>query len=212
MPDGRGAGSHLEEALRRQGYLRVAGTDEVGRGPLAGPVVACAVVLPDGCTIDGVIDSKLLSDEQRRGVLPAIFKCALAYGVGSVDAGEIDRINILQASFEAMRLALAHIECDALIVDGRHAIPRLDLFQLAQPKADRDSISVAAASIVAKVTRDDIMLDFERLYPGYGFALHKGYATPQHFGALDRLGPCPIHRKSFLHKWRERKLQGVLGL
>jgi ribonuclease HII len=212
MESGKGAGSHLEEILRRQGYLRVAGTDEVGRGPLAGPVVASAVMLPEGCTIEGVADSKLLSDEQRRSVLPEILKCALAYGLGSVDAAEIDRINILQASFEAMRLALAHIDCDAVIVDGRHAIPRLDLFQLAQPKADRHSISVAAASIVAKVTRDDVMLDFDRLYPGYGFALHKGYATPQHFDALERLGPSPIHRESFLHKWRERKLQGVLEL
>lgn len=212
MPALKLAGSHLEATLRMQGFGRVAGTDEVGRGPLAGPVVACAVVLPDGCSIDGVADSKQLSDPERRRLLPEILENALAYGVGSVDAAEIDRINILQASFEAMRLALAHVECDAVIVDGRQTIPGLDLFQLAQPKADVDSLSVAAASIIAKVTRDDMMIDLDGRFPGYGFTDHKGYATPAHFAALDLLGPCPIHRESFLHRWRERKLQGVLGL
>lgn len=210
MPERTFAGTEIESALRRQGFLRVAGVDEVGRGPLAGPVVACAVMLPEDCLLDGVADSKQLSDGERRRLFPEILKHAQAWGVGRVDTSEIDRVNILQATFGAMRLALAGIECDAVIVDGRHTIPGVGLHQLARPGADGQSLSVAAASIVAKVTRDDMMLEFERAYPGYGFALHKGYATPAHFEALDRLGPCPIHRDSFLHRWRERRAQSVL--
>jgi len=206
------AGTHIEADLRKQGFLRVAGIDEVGRGPLAGPVVACGVVLPEDCVLPGVADSKLLSDAQRRRLFPEILKCALAWGVGRVDTPEIDRVNILQATFAAMRLALANIECDAVIVDGGHTIPGLTLYQEARPGADGQSLSVAAASIVAKVTRDDMMQDFDRTYPGYGFALHKGYATPAHFEALDRLGPCPIHRLSFLGRWRERQRQSALTL
>jgi ribonuclease HII len=206
----RTAGTHYEEALRRAGYLRVAGVDEVGRGPLAGPVVACAVVLPDEFEIDGLADSKLLTDARRRTLAPRILERALAYGVGMIDSAEIDRVNILQATFAAMRLALANIECDALIVDGRLALPGVDPFQLVRPKADADSVSVAAASILAKVTRDDLMKNIDCDYPGYGFALHKGYATRAHFEALDRLGPCALHRLSFLGRWRERRAQAAL--
>jgi len=203
----RRAGTEYEEALRGAGYLRVAGVDEVGRGPLAGPVVACAVMLQSHVDLPGVTDSKLLSDAARRRLLPKILENAVAFGVGVIDSVEIDRINILQATFAAMRNALAHIECDALIVDGRLSIPGVAHFQMPRPGADFDSLSVAAASIVAKVTRDDLMSELDCEYPGYGFAAHKGYATRAHFEALDRLGPCAVHRQSFLVRWRLRKSQ-----
>jgi ribonuclease HII len=206
------AGTEIETDLRRQGFTCIAGTDEVGRGPLAGPVVACAVVLPAECHLAGVTDSKLLSDAQRRRLAPLIMKEAVAYGMGVVDAAEIDRINILQAAFVAMRLALGHITTDAVIVDGAHRIPGLSVHQVAQPKADSASLSVACASILAKVTRDDMMLEFDGMYPGYGFASHKGYAAARHFEALDELGPCAIHRGTFLVKWRERNRQMAMDL
>jgi len=209
---GMSAGTEIETALRRRGYACVAGVDEVGRGPLAGPVVACAVVLPADCRLPGVTDSKLLTDAQRRRLAPLIMTEASSFGIGSVDNREIDRVNILQASLEAMRLALGHMNIDAVIVDGRHRIPGLSVHQIAQPKADSASLSVAAASILAKVNRDDMMLEFDRTYPGYGFASHKGYAAARHFEALDELGPCAIHRETFLVKWRERNRQVAMDL
>lgn len=204
------AGTEYENSLRSAGYMRVAGIDEVGRGPLAGPVVACAMMLPEDHGIVGLADSKLLTNEQRRELVPQILGRAVAWGIGVIDSTEIDRINIFQATLAAMRLAMSKIECDALIVDGKHRIPGLDVHQQATPKADAMSVSVAAASIVAKVTRDDMMTDLDPTYPGYGFAQHKGYATKSHFDALVRLGPCPIHRQTFLGPWRGRQEQGTL--
>jgi len=202
----------LETQLESRGFSRIAGVDEVGRGPLAGPVVAAAVILPDHFELEGVADSKLLTDQQRRTLLPDILAQAEAIGVGTVHSDEIDAINILQATFAAMRQALADVAADAILVDGRQTIPGIDAEQVARPKADRHSLSVAAASIVAKVIRDDMMADADRQFPGYGFAGHKGYATAEHFVALERQGPCAIHRQSFLAKWRERQAQAVLEL
>jgi len=195
-----------------QGFARVAGVDEVGRGPLAGPVVAAAVILPEECDLSGITDSKQLTDRQRRTLLPAILKQATAIGVGIVDADRIDAINILQASFEAMRNALLRVDANCVLVDGRHVIPKCNLLQSALVKGDSRSVAIAAASLVAKVWRDDIMREYDTRYPGYGFAKHKGYATAAHFAALDRMGPCEIHRQSFLERWRERNAQGEMEL
>jgi ribonuclease HII len=202
----------LEDHLRRCGCRRIAGVDEVGRGPLAGPVVAAAVVLKAGADLPEVTDSKLLADEVRRRLVPEIIRQSEAVGVGMVWEREIDRINILQATFAAMRQALSRVGADGVIVDGTQKIPGIDLPQLAQPKADRTSLSVAAASIVAKVIRDDLMIHYDGRYPVYGFAQHKGYATPEHFAALDLHGPSELHRQSFLVRWRERKTQAALTL
>ena len=202
----------LEEALVARGFRHIAGVDEVGRGPLAGPVVAAAVVLPVDFAADGIADSKLLSDEERRTLAPRILSQALGVGLGVIHNDEIDRINILQATLRAMREALADVRAEAVIVDGSHRIPQIELEQLARPRADRFSLSVAAASIVAKVARDDMMRQAHRQFDVYGFDRHKGYATPAHFRALDTFGPCPLHRQTFLCKWRERQRQQELSL
>ena len=202
----------LETQLESRGFSRIAGVDEVGRGPLAGPVVAAAVILPDHFELEGVADSKLLTDQQRRTLLPDILAQAEAVGTGLIHNDEIDVINILQATFAAMRQALADVAADAILVDGRQTIPGIDTEQVARPKADRHSLSVAAASIVAKVLRDDLMMAAHRQFPVYGFDQHKGYATAEHFAALDRHGPCAIHRQTFLAKWRERQAQTALEL
>jgi ribonuclease HII len=207
-----GCSRELEESLRIDGYGRIAGVDEVGRGPLAGPVVAAAVVLKLDAQLPDVTDSKLLDAEQRRALLPQIRKQCDAIGTGLIDPGEIDRINILQATFAAMRRALAATRADCAIVEGRHTVPECHLPQVARVKADRTSLCVAAASIVAKVIRDDIMVYYGRKYPDYCFEQHKGYATRGHFAALDRYGPCAIHRQSFLVRWRERRAQASLKL
>lgn len=201
-----------EQALWSRGFNRVAGVDEVGRGPLAGPVVAAAVILPATVDLPGITDSKQLTDKQRRTLLPAILQQADAIGVGMVDADRIDRINILQASFEAMLRALARVTPDAVLVDGRHTIPGCKTPQSALVKGDSRSVAIAAASIIAKVWRDDLMTEYDRTYRRYGFARHKGYATASHFAALDEHGPCAIHRQTFLVRWRERKAQGELEL
>lgn len=202
----------IEQMLMAQGYSLVAGVDEVGRGPLAGPVVTAAVVLKKGCSLPDVRDSKMLTDAARRLLVPEIIEQCESYGVGIVDSAEIDRINILQATFAAMRQSLNAVNAQAVIVDGSLSIPECDLFQHVLPKADRISLSVAAASVIAKVTRDDIMTEFGRSYPQYGFDKHKGYASAAHFEALDEHGPCRIHRQSFLVRWRERTAQGSLSL
>jgi ribonuclease HII len=204
-------GRELEGRLGRTGCRRIAGVDEVGRGPLAGPVVAAAVVLKTGAELPEVMDSKLLTDQVRRRLVPEIIEQSQAVGVGMVREWEIDRINILQATFAAMRQALSRVEADGVIVDGTQMIPGSDLPQLAQPKADRTSLSVAAASIVAKVIRDDLMIHYDGRYPVFGFAQHKGYATPEHFAALALHGPCALHRQSFLVRWRERQAQAALA-
>lgn len=188
----------FEEKARRQGFQVIAGLDEAGRGPLAGPVVAAAVVLPRTRSMQGVADSKTLKAEQREKALSLIRKRALGIGVGIVEAEEIDRLNILQASLKAMELALQDLSLspDCLLIDGLHTL-RLPLKQQAIPKGDGRCLSIAAASIVAKVTRDRLMVDYHERYPQYNFARHKGYGTREHLQAIREHGCCPLHRQSF---------------
>ncbi len=190
-----------ERRLWSEGVRFVAGVDEAGRGPLAGPVVAAAVVFFTGDHIAGIRDSKKLTAKQRESFFPVILRRAAASAVGTVSEKEIDRIDILQATYEAMRQALSGlgIEPAHVLVDG-YPIPGLAIPQTALIGGDDLSMSIAAASIVAKVTRDRMMVEFDRLFPQYGFAKHKGYGTRDHALALRRFGPCPIHRKSFTFK------------
>jgi len=195
-----------ERVLLQRGLLRIAGVDEVGRGPLAGPVVAAAAMLPaqwirDGmpAALAGLNDSKQLSEEQREAFFRLLTHSeGMRYAVAQVDAGVIDRINILQASHRAMNAALAGLNPppEHVLVDGR-PVGSMKFPQTALVKGDTLSYSIAAASVLAKVIRDRLMLDFDRLYPAYGFATHKGYGTPEHLAALQHQGPCPIHRRSF---------------
>lgn len=189
---------HYERGLWAAGVQYIAGVDEAGRGPLAGPVVAAAVILPPEVHIAGVNDSKKLSPGQREILFKNIISRALAIGVGIVDEKTIDQINILQATYRAMREALASLTPPAqqVLVDGR-PIPRLDVPQTAIIHGDAKCFSIAAASIVAKVTRDRIMLDYDRQFPQYGFAQHKGYPTKKHIQAIIKYGYCPIHRTTF---------------
>jgi ribonuclease HII len=179
--------------------LWVAGVDEVGRGPLAGPVVAAAVILDPTAPIDGLRDSKLLTGRQRRRLAREIRAHALAFAVGRVGPRQIDVVNVLQATWTAMRDALArlHLPPGLILVDGNLRIPGVTCTQRAIVAGDRRSASVAAASILAKVVRDAFMARAHRRYPAYGFRQHKGYATAAHLEALARLGPCPLHRRSF---------------
>ncbi len=188
----------FESEARKSGYSLIAGIDEAGRGPLAGPVVSAAVVLPETFGIGDVDDSKKLTPKKRADLFPRIQAAALAVGVGIVEAETIDRINILQAALLSMARAVENlaIQPDYLLIDGPFPIP-LDLPQNALPKGDSLSISIAAASIIAKVTRDRMMVNFDRTYPGYGFSQHKGYPTKAHKEAIRRLGCSPIHRKTF---------------
>ncbi len=193
-----------------EGLRCVAGVDEVGRGPLAGPVVAVAVILNPEFEDPGVADSKALTPAERLTLFPAIASQSLSWGVGLVAPAEIDRINILQATFLAMRRALDQllVSPDAVLVDGKAHIPELLCPQRAIVRGDSESISIGAASILAKEIRDRIMEEYDSAYPGYGFARHKGYATPEHHEALDNLGPSPIHRRSFapVREWRQKTL------
>lgn len=193
-----------------EGLRCVAGVDEVGRGPLAGPVVAVAVILNPEFEDPGVADSKTLTPAERLTLFPAIASQSLSWGVGLVAPAEIDRINILQATFLAMRRALDQllVSPDAVLVDGKAHIPELLCPQRAIVRGDSESISIGAASILAKEIRDRIMEEYDTAYPGYGFARHKGYATPEHHDALDNLGPSPIHRRSFapVREWRQKTL------
>ena len=188
----------FESEARKSGYLLIAGIDEAGRGPLAGPVVSAAVVLPETFSISDVDDSKKLTPKKRADLFPRIQEAALAVGVGIVDVETIDRINILQAALLSMAKAVGNlaIQPDYLLIDGPFQIP-LDLPQNTLPKGDCLSISIAAASIIAKVTRDRMMVDFDRTYPEYGFSKHKGYPTKAHRAAIRKLGCSPIHRKTF---------------
>jgi ribonuclease HII len=190
--------TQFEEMALRQGYCSVAGVDEAGRGALAGPVIAAAVVFPRGTVIPGINDSKKLTPAQRDGLFDLIIEKALAVGVGSGDHLLVDRINILQATLSAMKEAVLNISPnpDYLIIDGIFKIP-VNIHQRTIKKGDSASISIAAASIIAKVTRDRLMAGFECQYPGYGFAGHKGYGCAAHLEAIARLGPCLIHRKTF---------------
>jgi len=188
----------FEAELWEEGHEIVAGVDEAGRGPLAGPVVAAAVVLPRNLGIEGIDDSKKLSPRKREKLHGLILRDAFDVGVGCVPQAVIDEKNILRATFQAMREALAELahRPDHVLVDG-DPIRDLDLAQTGVPRGDERSAAIAAASIVAKVTRDRMMVEFDAKYPGYGFAVHKGYGTPEHIAALRRLGPCEIHRRSF---------------
>ncbi len=189
---------YFERRAHRRSFLRIAGVDEAGRGPLAGPVVAAAVVLPYETDLPDVRDSKLLSSAQRQACYEKICAVAKAIGIGEVSAAEIDRTNILAASLEAMRQAIAQIDPlpDFLLVDGPWEVD-IQLPQQPLRRGDQLSISVAAASIVAKVYRDAMMVAYHESYPHYNFARNKGYGTTEHRAALARFGSCPVHRQTF---------------
>ena len=187
-----------ESELKRNGYRLIAGVDEAGRGPLAGPVVAGSVILDPDTLIPGIDDSKKLSASKRESLYDLIWEKAIAVGIGIVHNEVIDRINILRASLEAMSRAVKglSVQPDYILVDGLHC-PHLDLQMKPIVAGDSSSLSIASASIIAKVTRDRIMVKFDRIYPQYEFASNKGYPTPEHLSALQRFGPCEIHRRSF---------------
>lgn len=189
---------HFERVLWKAGIQHIAGVDEVGIGPLAGPVVAAAVVFKPGTEIDSIDDSKALDEKTRTRLDIEIREKAAAFAVGVVEVEDIDRINIYHAGLRAMQLALTQLPLapQHVLVDGR-TIPGLTLPQNSFDKGDGINFSIASASIVAKVYRDRLMTDLDAVYPGYGFASHKGYATPEHQRAIRELGPCPIHRRSF---------------
>lgn len=195
-----------EQKHSTEGYSYICGVDEAGRGPLAGPVCAAAVILPADVEIVGLNDSKKLSDKKRRELYPIICEKAVAYGIAFADNREIDEINILQATYLAMERAIASLsqKPDFLLIDGNRAkdfgIPLETVVG-----GDGLSASIAAASILAKVTRDDYMVEQSKIYPQYGFDVHKGYGTKVHYEALTKFGPCPIHRDSFLKSFYGKK-------
>ena len=196
----------IEDECRAEGYAVICGVDEAGRGPLAGPVCAAAVILPDHLELPGLNDSKKLSDKKRRELFPLIKEQAVAYGIGLASEKEIDEINILQATYLAMERALAQLEgkADLALIDGNRA-KDFGLPVKTVVKGDSLSASIAAASILAKVTRDDMMEAYANDYPGYGFEIHKGYGTKAHYAALTEKGACPIHRMTFLKKFYGEK-------
>lgn len=179
----------------------ICGVDEAGRGPLAGPVCAAAVILPKGLVIPGLNDSKKLSDKRRRELFPIIQQEAVSFGIAFASREEIDEINILQATFLAMRRAMEQLnpQPEFALIDGNRetdfGVPCKTVI-----KGDSMSANIAAASVLAKVTRDNWMMEAAEKYPGYGFEIHKGYGTKAHYAALEKLGPCPIHRRTFLKK------------
>lgn len=182
-----------------ENYLYICGIDEVGRGPLAGPVVACAVILPKNCDILYINDSKKLSATKREELYDEIMEKAVAVGLGFVGPERIDEINILQATYEAMREAVANLEPQPdLLLNDAVTIPGLAQKQVPIIKGDAKSISIGAASIIAKVTRDRLMEEYDHLYPQYGFASNKGYGSKEHIKAIQQYGPTPIHRRSFI--------------
>lgn len=196
----------IEQQYFDTGIKLICGVDEAGRGPLAGPVCAAAVILPPNVQIPGLNDSKKLSDKKRRELYPIIKERAIAYGIAFVDHKEIDEINILQATYLAMERAIGQLSVkpELALIDGNRAkdfgIPVETVIH-----GDSLSASIAAASVLAKVTRDDYMLKMAEEYPGYDFEIHKGYGTKAHYAALRDLGPCPIHRMSFLKKFYGEK-------
>lgn len=196
----------IEQTWADRGFHAICGIDEAGRGPLAGPVCAAAVILPEGLDIPGLNDSKKLTDKKRRELFPIIEEQAIAFGIGWASQEEIDDINILQATFLAMSRAVEQLSIrpDLALVDGNRA-PTLDLPVETVVKGDSLSASIAAASVLAKVSRDDVMLRMAEEYPGYGFEVHKGYGTKAHYEALRNLGPSPIHRRTFLKKFYGEK-------
>ena len=189
----------IETQYRERGIERICGVDEAGRGPLAGPVYAAAVILPFGLEIPGLNDSKKLSDKKRRELFPVICEKAIAYGIGFADAREVDEVNILQATFLAMERALnaLSVRPELALIDGNRA-KDFGLPVETVVKGDSRSANIAAASILAKVSRDRVMEELAETYPQYGFEVHKGYGTKRHYEALREFGPCPIHRSSFL--------------
>lgn len=212
-------GERLEKELARLAAMHeyenahadvrfIAGIDEAGRGPLAGPVVAACCILPKDAVILYLNDSKKVTALRRKAMLPEIKEKAIAYGIGIVEEKRIDEINILQADYEAMRIALQQTsamlrakglaDAPGLLLNDAVTIPGVDIPQESIIKGDAKSVSIAAASILAKVTRDHLMEEYDALYPEYGFARNKGYGTKEHIEALKRLGPCPIHRRSFI--------------
>ena len=193
----------IEDSL---GLHLICGVDEAGRGPLAGPVCAAAVILPEHLQIPGLNDSKKLTDKKRRELFPVIQEQAVAYGIGLASEQEIDEINILQATFLAMRRALDQLSVrpEIALIDGNRETD-FGLPVKTVVKGDSLSANIAAASILAKVTRDNLMLEMAGKYPEYGFEIHKGYGTKAHYEALRTYGPCPIHRKTFLKKFYGEK-------
>lgn len=212
-------GERLEKELARLAAMHeyenahadvrfIAGIDEAGRGPLAGPVVAACCILPKDAVILYLNDSKKVTALRREAMLPEIKEKAIAYGIGIVEEKRIDEINILQADYEAMRIALQQTsamlrakglaDAPGLLLNDAVTIPGVDIPQESIIKGDAKSVSIAAASILAKVTRDHLMGEYDALYPEYGFARNKGYGTKEHIEALKRLGPCPIHRRTFI--------------
>lgn len=212
-------GERLEKELARLAAMHeyenahadvrfIAGIDEAGRGPLAGPVVAACCILPKDAVILYLNDSKKVTALRRKAMLPEIKEKAIAYGIGIVEEKRIDEINILQADYEAMRIALQQTsamlqakglaDAPGLLLNDAVTIPGVDIPQKSIIKGDAKSVSIAAASILAKVTRDHLMEEYDAQYPEYGFARNKGYGTKEHIEALKRLGPCPIHRRSFI--------------
>lgn len=201
----------LERAALTQGYRSVCGVDEAGAGPLMGPVYAAAVILPQDCTIDGLDDSKKLTEKKREALFDVICQTALAYSVAFVDAKEIDEIDILNARMKAMQLAIdgLSVSADFAFIDGNR--DHGTKYAVTTPHqtvigGDGRSVSIAAASILAKVSRDRFVTDvLDKQYPQYQFAKHKGYGTKLHYEMLDAYGPCEVHRMTFLKKWREKK-------
>ena len=193
----------IEDSL---GLRLICGLDEAGRGPLAGPVCAAAVILPEHLQIPGLNDSKKLTDKKRRELFPVIQEQAVAYGIGLASEQEIDEINILQATFLAMRRALEQLTVrpEIALIDGNRETD-FGLPVKTVVKGDSLSANIAAASILAKVTRDNLMMELAQKYPEYGFEIHKGYGTKAHYEALRTYGPCPIHRKTFLKKFYGEK-------
>jgi len=188
----------FERELSRQGFSAIAGTDEVGRGPLAGPVVAASVILPMDCDYQQFDDSKKLTPKKRANLFDLLKEMDVDFGIGIISEAQIDRYNILQASLMAMKKALESMRTkpDFVLVDGRFPVP-IAVSQQSLIKGDSRSASIAAASIVAKVTRDDLMKQYHRQYPQYNFSQNKGYPTAEHRRLLAQYGPCPLHRKTF---------------
>lgn len=191
----------IENEYREKGFDIICGVDEAGRGPLAGPVYAAAVILPSGCVIEGLNDSKKLTEKKREALFDEIKEKALAYGIASADEKEIDEINILNATFLAMKRAIDSLSVrpDLALIDGNQK-PHTDIEEVTVIKGDAKSMSIAAASVLAKVSRDRFMLEMAEKYPQYEFARHKGYGTKLHYEKIAQYGVCDIHRRTFLKK------------
>ena len=191
----------IENEYREKGFDIICGVDEAGRGPLAGPVYAAAVILPSDCVIEGLNDSKKLTEKKREALFDVIKEKALAYGIASADEKEIDEINILNATFLAMKRAInsLSVKPDLALIDGNQK-PHTDIEEVTVIKGDAKSMSIAAASVLAKVSRDRFMLEMAEKYPQYEFARHKGYGTKLHYEKIAQYGVCDIHRRTFLKK------------